>query len=172
MFSFKLLTVPIFLRERLHLTSSFPSSNVLVRNPEGDAARSLYLANDIVKTIVQNNDYARLRLNSAGTKVFSKQDGGRGVEPQFRVLGEGLPVILPYADPETIIIVDVASLRILVETYYPLCSTFAEPFRGVIEARRESCRCLRFASSSCSKQLREATSSRSFPLTKMVQGEW
>ena len=143
-------------RTRLHI-SNFPSLNVLVRNPTGAAARSLYLANDLVKAVITHNSFERLRLTAAGTKVFAKQEGGSaraaataaateaeadgietgtaGAEAQFRVLGEGLPVVLPYVDESFIIEGDMVALRTLVETYYPLCATFAEPFRGKIEAR-------------------------------------
>jgi hypothetical protein len=99
--------------------------------------RSLYLANEIVKTVIQHNDYNRIRLTAAGTKIFAKQEAGKGIDAQFRVLGEGLPVVLPYTDPTTIITADVATLKTLVQSYYPLCVTFSEPFRGVVEARRE-----------------------------------
>jgi len=108
-----------------------------VRNPEGDAARSLYLANDIVKSIILHNSYERLRLTAAGTKVFAKQEGGKGAEAQFRVLGEGLPVISPYIEPSTIIEGDMPSLKILVESYYPLCASFSDRFREIVEARGE-----------------------------------
>ena len=57
------------------MSSNFPSSNLLVRNPIGDTVRSLYMVNDVVKSIVQHNDYARIRLMTAGTKVFGKQEG-------------------------------------------------------------------------------------------------
>ncbi|PPQ64466.1 hypothetical protein CVT24_008476 [Panaeolus cyanescens] len=128
---------PILLNciERLHISSDFPSSNILVRNPTGDAIRSLYIANNIVKDIIQNNDFEKLRLTAAGTKVFNKQDTGKGQDAQFRVLGEGLPVILPYIEPSTIIKGDTSALKILLTTHYPLCTKFEEPFRSVIEAR-------------------------------------
>jgi hypothetical protein len=48
---------------------------VLVRNPSGAAARSLYLANDAVTAVTTHNAYERLRLTAAGTKVFAKQEG-------------------------------------------------------------------------------------------------
>ncbi|RDB16064.1 Multisite-specific tRNA:(cytosine-C(5))-methyltransferase trm4b [Hypsizygus marmoreus] len=139
---------PILLNcmSRLSLTSAFPSSHVLVRNPTGDAVRSLYLANDLVKSVIQHNDFMRLRLTAAGTKVFSKQEGGKdkSAEAQFRVLGEGLPVILPFVDPKTIIDGDLATLKVLVQSYYPLCATFGEPFRGVVEARPIGSHVVRF----------------------------
>ncbi|TFK39362.1 S-adenosyl-L-methionine-dependent methyltransferase [Crucibulum laeve] len=130
--------------KRLHMTSSFPSSNVLVRNPAGDAVRSLYLANDVVKSVIENNDYSRIRLTAAGTKVFSKQEGGQGADAQFRVLGEGLPVILPYVDPSTVITADLPTLKTLIESYYPLCSTFDQPFRETVEARPTGSHIVRF----------------------------
>jgi len=88
-----------------------------------------------VKSVIEHNDYNRIRLTAAGTKVFGKQDAGKGADAQFRVLGEGLPVILPYVDSKSIITGDMATLRILLELYYPLCSKFDEPFRSTIEAR-------------------------------------
>jgi len=100
--------------------------------------RSIYLANDLVKAVIQNNDYSRIRLTAAGTKVFAKQEGGKGVEPQFRVLAEGLPVILPFVDPSTIITADITTLKTLVQSYYPLISSFGDPFRVVVEARGTS----------------------------------
>lgn len=129
-----LLTPP---RERLKFRSDFPSSNILVRNPEGEPTRSLYLANDLVKNVIQHNNYGRIRLTFAGTKILSKQEGGKGVDAQFRVLGEGLPVVLPYIDPESVVTGDLASLRTLIESYYPLCSSFGDPFRSVIEGKGE-----------------------------------
>ncbi|KAJ6578593.1 S-adenosyl-L-methionine-dependent methyltransferase [Mycena sp. CBHHK59/15] len=133
--------------ERLHLTSDFPSSNVLVRNPEGEAARSLYITNDIVKAVVQNNDYNRIRLTFAGTKVFAKQEAGRGIDAQFRVLGEALPLVLPYTDPSTIVTGDLAVLKVLVEGHYPLCSAFPDPFKTTMENRDSGSHIVKFPQS-------------------------
>lgn len=57
------------------------------------------------------------------------------MDPQFRVLGEGLPVILPFVDPISIITGDMAVLKALLKSYYPLCSDFEEPFKSDISAR-------------------------------------
>lgn len=118
---------------RLHLKPNFPAHNVFVRNPV--RARVLYLSNDIVKSIIQHNSYERLRLTAAGTKVFSKQEGSGGTE--FRVLGEGLQVVLPYVDPQSILEGDMTSLRILLESHYPLSAKFPEGFKNLIESQCE-----------------------------------
>ncbi|KAH9829989.1 cytosine-5--methyltransferase [Rhodofomes roseus] len=133
---------------KLRLQPSFPTQNILVRNPEGDPVRSLYLTNDIVKHVVQHNDCIRMRLMTAGTKVFAKQEGveakREGTEAQFRVLAEGLPAVLPYIEPGAIVEADVASLKILMETYYPLCSRFSEPFKSLIESQTTGSYVVRF----------------------------
>ncbi|KAJ7125879.1 S-adenosyl-L-methionine-dependent methyltransferase [Mycena filopes] len=130
--------------DRFHLTAGFPSSNVLVRNPAGDAARSLYITNALVKAVILANDYNRIRLTFAGTKVFTKQEAGRGADAQFRVLGEALPLVLPYMDPSTIVDADLEVLKILVEKAYPLCVVFPEPFCGLLTARATGSHVVRF----------------------------
>jgi len=118
-----------------------------VRNPAGEPARSLYLTNDLVRAVFSANDYKRIRIISAGTKIFMKQEGGfgrsgdagdYGVEkmPRFRLLSEGLPVVLPYIKPESIVDADVPNLRQLLETYYPLLSGFSDVFRHEVGEKR------------------------------------
>ncbi|ETW75883.1 hypothetical protein HETIRDRAFT_436831 [Heterobasidion irregulare TC 32-1] len=143
---------------QLSLTPAFPASNVLVRNPAGDPARSLYLTNDLVHAVLQCNDYKRMRLMTAGTKIFTKHEGGFGrgraapsesapasmdVTPApapeakdtpFRLLSEGLPAVLPYIREDAILEASVADLKVLVESYYPLVSAFEDPFAGIISA--------------------------------------
>ena len=148
--------------DSLSLTPAFPASNVLVRNPAGDPARSLYLTNDLVHAVLQCNDYKRMRLMTAGTKIYTKHEGGFGrgravasesapasteVTPApapevedtpFRLLSEGLPAVLPYIREDTILEASVADLKVLVESYYPLVSAFEDPFAGIISATRAS----------------------------------
>ena len=93
------------------------------------------MVNDIVKSIIQNNDYRKLRLTSAGTKVMAKQEAGKGIDAQFRILGEGLPIILPFINESSIVISDMPPLRTLLTTYYPLISSFDAPFRETMQGR-------------------------------------
>ncbi|KAI0366506.1 S-adenosyl-L-methionine-dependent methyltransferase [Pilatotrama ljubarskyi] len=134
--------------ENFDLSPDFPGSNMLVRNSIGDTVRSLYMVNDIVKSIIKHNDYARIRLMTAGTKVFGKQEGTEakreGNETHFRVLAEGLPVVLPFVGPKAVVHADFAALKILMEAYYPLTSGFADPFRSMIEAKPNGSYVVRF----------------------------
>jgi multisite-specific tRNA:(cytosine-C5)-methyltransferase len=121
---------------------------VLVRNPAGEPARSLYLTNDLVRAVLSANDYKRIRIMTAGTKIFMRQEGGFGRRegevgaedgaekvPRFRLLSEGLPVVLPYIKPEIILDTDIPTLRRLLETYYPLLTAFGEAFQRDVGSR-------------------------------------
>jgi len=130
--------------QSLNLTSEFPLRNVLVRNPDGEPLRTMYLTNDVVKRIVKNNDYTRIRLVTCGTKVFTKQEGGKKVGAHFRVLGEGLPVILPYTDPKSVLDADIPALKIFLTDYYPLCTIFGGDFKTEIEKRAPGNHVVRF----------------------------
>jgi len=137
-------------RQQFSLASDFPSSNLLVRNPAGEPARSLYLTNDLVRAVLSANDYKRIRIMTAGTKIFTRQEGGFGKRdavaideerdavriPRFRLLSEGLPAVLPYIKPESIFDTDIPTLRRLLEAYYPLLSAFDEAFQRDVGGRR------------------------------------
>jgi multisite-specific tRNA:(cytosine-C5)-methyltransferase len=121
-----------------------------VRNPAGEPARSLYLTNDLVRAVLSANDYKRIRIMTAGTKIFMRQESGFGRResggdyaaesvPRFRLLSDGLPVVLPYIKPETIIDTDIPTLHLLLETYYPLLAAFGEAFQRVVGSRRALC---------------------------------
>ncbi|KAF6757735.1 cytosine-5--methyltransferase [Ephemerocybe angulata] len=128
---------------RLQILPTFPSSTLLVRNPPDQPIRSLYLSNTLVRSIIENNSYQKLRLTAAGTKIFTKQEGGRkdkeeGVSAQYRILGEGLPVVLPFVREDAVLKGDLGVLRVFLESYYPLVRNFDEAFREQIErAARE-----------------------------------
>lgn len=129
--------------QKLNIDPSFPVQNLLVRNPSGEAARSIYLTNDLVRKIIENNDYTKLRLVTAGTKIFGRQEG-KTAGSGFRVLGDGIPVVMPYISDEHIVTADVEVLRVLMEGYYPLLSAFNEEFRGTLETKSPGNHIVRF----------------------------
>ncbi|KAH8830369.1 S-adenosyl-L-methionine-dependent methyltransferase [Flagelloscypha sp. PMI_526] len=112
----------LFFRERLQLKDEFPWDTVLVRNPDGTC----------FKTIVEHNNYAKIRLTAAGTKIFVKQEAGKGFDAQFRILGEGLSVVLPFLKPESIQRAHRATLKTLLSSYYPLFISFDEEFQKLL----------------------------------------
>ena len=129
--------------EKLNINSSFPARNLLVRNPTGEAARSMYLTNDLVRKVIENNDYTKLRLVTAGTKIFGRQEG-KTAGSSFRVLGDGIPVVMPYISDEHIVTADIEVLRVLMEGYYPLLSAFNQEFRDTLETKSPGNHIVRF----------------------------
>lgn len=129
--------------EKLNINSSFPAQNLLVRNPTGEAARSMYLSNDLVQKIILNNDYTKLRLVTAGTKIFGRQEG-KTAGSSFRVLGDGIPVVMPYIADEHIVAADIEALRVLMEGYYPLLSAFNQGFKDALESKPPGNHIVRF----------------------------
>ncbi|GJJ10536.1 hypothetical protein Clacol_004763 [Clathrus columnatus] len=136
------------LMNHLQLLPSFPVSNLFVRNPEGAGSsvslRSIYLCNDMVKCIVEANDYSRLRLVSVGTKLFTRQDGGENdksldtttvTRRRFRILADGVPTLLPYIPRDMVCLGNKDDLKQLLESYHPLINDLSEPFRSQIVAK-------------------------------------
>jgi multisite-specific tRNA:(cytosine-C5)-methyltransferase len=129
--------------EKLNINSSFPAQNLLVRNPSGEAARSMYITNDLVRKVIENNDYTKVRLVTAGTKIFGRQEG-KIAGSSFRVLGDGIPVVMPYIADEHIVTADIEVLRVLMEGYYPLLSAFDQEFRKTLETKSPGNHIVRF----------------------------
>lgn len=87
---------------------------------------------------MSRNDYIRLRLVNCGVKVFIRHGSVEDVIPNFRFAEEGVEAVLRDVVEEKIVQGGLGELKILMESYYPLCETFEEPFRGVIKALRKS----------------------------------
>lgn len=112
-----------------------------MRNPAGSVVRSLYLVNEEVKAVMEQTDHTKIRLISAGVKLFGKSDlSATGDAPQtgksmpkFRVLNEGLLALIPFLDCEALITGDARVLRTFLETYYPLCTSFPDSFKSDLD---------------------------------------
>jgi multisite-specific tRNA:(cytosine-C5)-methyltransferase len=118
---------------QLALTPSFPRSHVYARASPNEPVRALYLTTPLLHALMAVTPSRRLRLLSAGARVFVRQ--GQGDTSRFRVLAEGLPVVRNWVKPEDVITADLKTLRALMEAYYPLCAAFAQPFRSEVEGR-------------------------------------
>ena len=102
---------------------------------QGLQVRHFYLANPIIKSILENNDYKRLRLLHAGAKVLSRQEKG---DVHFRVLDEGLESMLTYIDEGQITQGTFDDLKPLLIEQCPFFSKFPEGgFRNAIENHRK-----------------------------------
>ncbi len=59
-------------------------------------------------------------------------------ELQLRVLSDGMLTVLDYADKSTFIEGDAHALRLLLEAYFPLSSSFSDPFKPAVDSRGKS----------------------------------
>ncbi|ORY27062.1 S-adenosyl-L-methionine-dependent methyltransferase [Naematelia encephala] len=110
------------------LNDSFPVNNLLVRNAYGDPVRSLYMVNDIIKSIVLHNDYSRLRIISAGVKGFTRQDSQTRTDLQckWRIPMDGLLEVVPHIPDDVIRDATLAELKVFIEEQYPPVTKFSE----------------------------------------------
>lgn len=120
----------------------------------------MYLVNDAVKAAMDATDYKRMRLVSAGVKLFGRSELGtsgkwtsgeqiqemdkpegsneigmkKGKKLEFRVLSDGLLALLPHLDVSKLVVGGPMALRTFLESYYPLCSAFEADFKSNLEA--------------------------------------
>ncbi|TIA97272.1 hypothetical protein E3P94_02927 [Wallemia ichthyophaga] len=111
---------------------TFPRRNLLVRNPNREAGRTIYLTSDLVRNILHSNDYTRLRLISSGVKLFVKQDNQRAFSDEekdivnrckWRVTNESVSFVKKYLPPQAIFRGTPDDLKSFVEHYHPVISS-------------------------------------------------
>ncbi|KAK8846869.1 hypothetical protein IAR55_005959 [Kwoniella newhampshirensis] len=133
--------------ERFKFKDTFPKHNLLVRNEYGEPLRTIYLTNDIVKTIILNNDYTRLRIISAGVKSFARQDSQQRVEIgcKWRSPIDGILELLPHVGEGFVINATLVELRTLLQDHYPAIDKFSsEEWKKEMESREMGCAIVNF----------------------------
>ncbi|WVQ84199.1 hypothetical protein IAT38_006350 [Cryptococcus sp. DSM 104549] len=134
--------------ERFKFKDTFPRHNLLVRNDYGDPLRTMYLTNDIVKTIIHNNDYSRIRIISAGVKVFARQDSSTrtDIPCKWRAPIDGVLELLPHLGEGVLLQATLSELRTLLVDHYPAIDSFKrEEWRRDVESREMGAEIVRFA---------------------------
>lgn len=73
------------------------------------------------QAILQNNDYTRMRIISAGVKSFVRQDSGnRGdISCKWRIPGDGILEVVPRIPESKIVHADLADLKVFLSEMYP-----------------------------------------------------
>lgn len=77
------------------------------------------------QSIIENNDYTRLRVISAGVKALVRQDSQNRteIECKWRVPSDGISEILPHVGEGVVRESTIRELRVLVEEQYPPVSS-------------------------------------------------
>ncbi len=116
------LTPCVPLSEFFSIQDTFPIGNCMVRNKNGTPLRSIYVCNNLMKAIVRHNDVARLRMISAGIRIFLRQDSNNKLELQckWRIPAEGVQSLVGHVDPARIDDAGLGELRVFLENSYPM----------------------------------------------------
>lgn len=125
----------ITVKEWFGMLPDFPAENLLVRNEYGNPLRTIYIVNDLVKAVILNNDYTRLRMISAGVKAFIRQDSQSrsDIQCKWRVSSDGILGVVRYVPETKIVKAGIAELRTFLEEMYPPVAKFEGDFREVCE---------------------------------------
>lgn len=117
------------------MTPDFPAENLLVRNEYGNPLRTIYIVNDLVKAVILNNDYTRLRMISAGVKAFIRQDSQSrsDIQCKWRVSSDGILGVVRYIPEDRIVKAGIKELRTFLEEMYPPVTKFEGAFRDTCE---------------------------------------
>ncbi|KAF8338241.1 S-adenosyl-L-methionine-dependent methyltransferase [Cantharellus anzutake] len=139
--------------------SIFPSSQLFARSATAELAserpKSLYFSNALVKDIIENNDYKRLRLINAGVKLFVRQEvGSRASEKDgedgqtkspYRFVSDGIQTVLPFVDEtEGSVDAGLKELEAMLRSYYPLINSYDEEFRERVKSKATGSYLVRF----------------------------
>ncbi|GAA5853276.1 hypothetical protein JCM8547_000265 [Rhodosporidiobolus lusitaniae] len=105
------------IRDFFGLSSSFPFTDLLVRNSTGLPMRSIYLTSDLTRSLLLSNAYTRMRLISCGVKLFTRQDNSKDgtYSCKWRLNSEGLEVVRPYLSEKRIVSAGEETLRQVME---------------------------------------------------------
>ena len=63
-------------------------------------------------------------------------EDGTEKAPRFRLLSDGIQVVLPYVKPDSVVEADVPTLRLMLEAYYPLLNAFGDAFQRKVGEKR------------------------------------
>lgn len=134
--------------EFFDLSKDFPRDRIFVRNGTGEISRAMYIANPILKSVIQGNDYSHAHMLSAGIKIFTRQDSRTNptdTHCKWRIPNDGLSTMLPYLDQSKIVHGDVDDLRMLLEEQYPLILQNDTGLKASMRDREQGCHVVTFA---------------------------
>lgn len=130
--------------------------------------RTFYLANSLIKDVILHNPYTKIRLLSAGLKVFSRHDLGPqessttvATEPEtskgtlhfvrlsvpshrksaFRFVNDGILTMQDFVVSEAKLLISLSDLKKMVAEYFPLIQDFEEPLPSVVGSKSKYLYC-------------------------------
>ncbi|KAH8597121.1 S-adenosyl-L-methionine-dependent methyltransferase [Bisporella sp. PMI_857] len=85
------------------LSPRFPRDRFMVRNAQGEPAKTIYYTSALIRDILTENEGKGIKFVHGGVKMFMKQDvQGEGV-CKWRIQSEGMPILEGYVGEERVV---------------------------------------------------------------------
>jgi multisite-specific tRNA:(cytosine-C5)-methyltransferase len=85
------------------LSPRFPRDRFMVRNAEGEPAKTIYYTSALIRDILQENEGKGIKFIHAGVKMFMKQDVQAEGVCKWRIQSEGMPILEGYVGEERVV---------------------------------------------------------------------
>jgi multisite-specific tRNA:(cytosine-C5)-methyltransferase len=85
------------------LSPRFPRDRFMVRNAQGEPAKTIYYTSALIRDILKENEGKGIKFIHGGVKMFMKQDvQGEGV-CKWRIQSEGMPILEGYVGEDRVV---------------------------------------------------------------------
>ncbi|KAH6673351.1 S-adenosyl-L-methionine-dependent methyltransferase [Halenospora varia] len=124
------------IEEFYNLSPRFPRDRFMVRNAEGEPAKTIYYTSALIRDILTENEGKGIKFIHGGVRMFMKQDvQGEGV-CKWRIQAEGMPILQGYVGEERVVrLYKKETLRKLLIEMFPKLSDGAWKNLGEIGER-------------------------------------
>lgn len=85
------------------ISDKFPRDRFMVRNPEGQPAKTIYYTSSLGRDILIENEGRGIKFVHCGVKMFVKQDVQREDVCRWRIQAEGLKILESWVGPKRIV---------------------------------------------------------------------
>ncbi|TVY25265.1 Multisite-specific tRNA:(cytosine-C(5))-methyltransferase [Lachnellula hyalina] len=118
------------------LSPRFPRDRFMVRNAQGEPAKTIYYTSALIRDIMTENEGKGIKFIHGGVRMFMKQDvQGEGV-CKWRIQSEGMPILEGYVGSERVVrLYKKETLRKLLIEMFPKLSDGAWKDLGEIGER-------------------------------------
>jgi multisite-specific tRNA:(cytosine-C5)-methyltransferase len=118
------------------LSPRFPTDRFMVRNAQGEPAKTIYYTSALIRDILTENEGKGIKFVHGGVRMFMKQDvQGEGV-CKWRIQSEGMPILEGYVGEERVVrLYNKETLRKLLIEMFPKLSDDAYKNLGEIGER-------------------------------------
>jgi multisite-specific tRNA:(cytosine-C5)-methyltransferase len=85
------------------LSPRFPRDRFMVRNAQGEPAKTIYYTSALIREILEENEGKGIKFIHGGVKMFMKQDVQGQDVCKWRIQSEGMPILEGYVGEERVV---------------------------------------------------------------------